>query len=137
MSHSTWAAGLSGGVCNGLLEPKMATCGTPNPAATCISPESLLTILFEALMTHRAWAKEVFPAKLMRRDRGAAATALAVPTGVAGNTSGPDVFAVVLITEGITPAGLEKVRHGDPGRHWADRGIWLKQTSRPKSAVTP
>ena len=35
--------GDAGGVCSGLDEPNSATCGRPSAAATCISPESLLT----------------------------------------------------------------------------------------------
>ena len=53
------AASLKGGVCNGLEEPKIATCGTPSAAATCIRPESLLTIHFAAAMAENAPARDV------------------------------------------------------------------------------
>ena len=41
--HHARACSFRGGVCSGLEEPNSATCGTPKAAATCISPESLLT----------------------------------------------------------------------------------------------
>ena len=50
MSQSTVALSLSGGVCRGLDDPNTATCGTPKAAATCMRPESLLTMaLAEAI----------------------------------------------------------------------------------------
>src|SRR3972149_4995500 len=42
-SQSTRAAEDGGGVCSGLDEPNSATWGVPVAAATCISPESLVT----------------------------------------------------------------------------------------------
>ena len=66
-SHSTRARGFSGGVCSGLVEPNTAACGTPNAAATCIRPESLLTTPRAAAISAIASISEVCPASTRQR----------------------------------------------------------------------
>ena len=58
-------------MCSGLVEPNTATCGTPKPAATCISPESLLARPRAAAIKAIASSSEVLPAST-RQAPGAA-----------------------------------------------------------------
>src|SRR5665647_2906164 len=78
LSHNTAARSFRGGVCKGLDERKMATCGTPNAAATCIKPESLLTVLLLAAIRHSASGSEVLPARLRHFSGCAALTGAAI-----------------------------------------------------------
>ncbi len=60
-SHSVVARGDSGGVWRGSLDPNSATCGRCNAAATCISPESLLTTDDDAAINAIASDRSVAP----------------------------------------------------------------------------
>src|SRR5207249_8425298 len=59
--RTTRALAERGGVCSGLDEPYSATTGRPTPAATCISPESLLTTTCARESRSIALARSVLP----------------------------------------------------------------------------
>src|SRR6266581_3054401 len=63
--RTTRALAERGGVCSGLDEPYSATTGRPTLAATCISPESLLTTTSASERRSIALARSVLPQRLV------------------------------------------------------------------------
>ena len=71
------ADGAAGPVASALVAPKTATVGTPNAAATCIEPESLVRKSRHVEASSKNSGRLVWPAKQMDRFPALAATSAA------------------------------------------------------------